>query len=116
MSSVWDDVVGQAHAIEQLRSAADVGPVHAYLFVGPPGSTKFQAARSFAARVVSGGDDPDQRDARLALRGEHPDVREIRRAGASISAEQAREIVRVSSLAPTESARPSAVKGNLPTR
>lgn len=105
MSSVWDDVVGQTHAIERLRAAADAGPVHAYLFVGPPGSTKFQAARAFAARVISGGDDPDQRDARLALRGEHPDVREVRREGASISAEQAREIVRVSSLAPTESPR-----------
>ncbi len=105
MTSVWDDVVGQAHAIEQLQSAATTGPVHAYLFVGPAGSTKYQAARAFAARVLSGGDDPTQRDARLALVGEHPDVREVRRAGPSISADQAREIVRVSSIAPTESAR-----------
>lgn len=105
MTSVWDDVVGQAHAIEQLRAAADAGPVHAYLFIGPPGSTKYEASRAFAARVISGGDDPDQRDARLALRGEHPDVREVARAGAWISAEQAREIVRVSSLAPTEGSR-----------
>lgn len=105
MSSVWDDVVGQSGAIERLQAAADNGPVHAYLLVGPPGSTKWEAARAFAARVISGGDDPDQRDARLALAGEHPDVREVRRAGASISAEQAREIVRVSSLAPTESDR-----------
>ncbi len=104
-ASVWDDVVGQTQAISQLRAAAENGPVHAYLFVGPPGSTKWQAARAFAARVISGGDDPDRRDARLALRGEHPDVREVRRSGAAISAEQAREIVRVSSLAPTESAR-----------
>ena len=78
MSSIWDDVVGQAHAIEQLDAAATTGPVHAYLFVGPPGSTKYEAARAFAARVISGGDDPDQRDARLALTGEHPDVREVR--------------------------------------
>ncbi len=105
MTSVWDDVVGQAHAIEQLKSAATTGPVHAYLFVGPAGSTKYQAARAFAARVLSGGDDPTQRDARLALAGEHPDVREVQRTGPSISADQAREIVRVSSIAPTESAR-----------
>jgi DNA polymerase-3 subunit delta' len=105
VSSIWDDVVGQGHAIEQLKSAAAHGPVHAYLFVGPPGSTKYQAARAFAALVISGGDDPEHRDARLALRGEHPDVREVRRTGPAISAEQAREIVRVSSLAPTESAR-----------
>lgn len=105
MSSVWDDVVGQATAIQQLQAAADSGPVHAYLFVGPPGSTKYQAARAFAARVISGADDPQQRDARLALSGEHPDVREVKRSGPAISAEQAREIVRVSSLAPTESNR-----------
>ena len=105
MSSIWDDVVGQAHAIEQLTSTADAGPVHAYLFIGPAGSTKYQAARAFAARLISGGEDPTQRDARLALAGEHPDVREVRRSGPSISAEQAREIVRVSSLAPTESPR-----------
>lgn len=105
MSSVWDDVVGQTHAIEQLRAAADTGPVHAYLFVGPAGSTKYEAARAFAGLVIGGVDDPDGRDARLALRGEHPDVREVRRTGPSISADQAREIVRVSSLAPTESPR-----------
>ncbi|WP_420451580.1 ATP-binding protein [Ilumatobacter sp.] len=105
MSSVWDDVVGQKPAVERLEAAAVGGPVHAYLFVGPPGCTKVEAARAFAARVLGGGDDPDQRDARLALRGEHPDVREVRRVGPSISAEQAREIVRVSSLAPTEGPR-----------
>jgi DNA polymerase III subunit delta' len=105
VTSIWDDVVGQGHAIEQLKAAAEHGPIHAYLFIGPPGSTKYQAARAFAARVISGGDDPDHRDARLALSGEHPDVREVRRTGPAISAEQAREIVRVSSLAPTESAR-----------
>lgn len=105
MSSVWDDVVGQTSAIDRLRAAADKGPIHAYLFVGPPGSTKWQAARAFAARVISGGDDPEQRDARLALSGRHPAVREVRRSGASILRDQAREIVRVSSIAPTESDR-----------
>ena len=105
MSSVWDDVVGQQPAIARLEAAAERGPVHAYLFVGPPGSTKREAARAFAARVLGGADDPEARDARLALRGEHPDVREVRRVGPAISAEQAREIVRVSSLAPTEGER-----------
>lgn len=103
--SVWDDVVGQPIAISQLRAAADRGPVHAYLLVGPAGSTKLQAARAFAAQLLSGTENADQRDARLILRGEHPDVREVRRTGASISAEQAREIVRVSSLAPIEGDR-----------
>ena len=105
MSSIWDDVVGQRQAVENLNAATDRGPVHAYLFVGPAGSTKYEAARAFAARVLSGGDDANQRDARLALCGEHPDVREVRRVGASISLEQAQEIVRVSALAPIEGDR-----------
>jgi DNA polymerase-3 subunit delta' len=103
--AIWDDVVGQQPAVEQLRAAADRGPVHAYLFVGPAGSTKFEAARAFAARMISGGEDRDVRDARLALVGEHPDVREVRREGARISKPQAAEIVRLASLAPVEGAK-----------
>lgn len=102
---VWDDVVGQKQAIEHLRAAVARGPVHAYLFVGPSGSTKLEAARAFAASLMSGGETRDHRDARLILAGEHPDVREVQRVGAAISADQAKEVVRVSSLAPTEGAR-----------
>ena len=46
-------------------------------------------------RAAGRRDDPDGRDARLALAGEHPDVREVERAGRVISAEQADEIVRL---------------------
>lgn len=102
---IWDDVVGQPGAIARLRSAAGSGPVHAYLFVGPAGSTKMQAARAFAARLITGTETDNERDNRLILQGEHPDVREVRRTGPSISAEQAREIVRISSLAPAEGNR-----------
>lgn len=103
-ASVWDGVVGQRRAIERLRSVA-ADPVHAYLFVGPPGSTKDIAARAFAALVLTGSDDPDARSARLALHGEHPDVREVRRVGASISKDQIDDIVRSAALAPVESDR-----------
>ena len=81
---IWDDVIGQTEAVRHLRAAADRGAVHAYLFAGPAGSTKLQAARAFAARLMTGGEDADGRDATLILRGEHPDVREVRRIGASI--------------------------------
>ena len=100
--AVWDDVVGQADAIARLRSAADSGPVHAYLFVGPAGSTKLQAARAFAVRLMTGAESVDQRDARLILRGEHPDVHEIRRVGPYITADQAGEIIHTASLTPSE--------------
>jgi len=75
------------------------------LFVGPPGSTKREAARAFAALLLAGADHPSQRDAELVLRGEHPDVKEVVRTGPSISFDQAREIVRTASLAPSEGAR-----------
>ena len=100
--SIWDDVVGQPEAVERLRAAAASGAVHAYLFVGPAGSTKLQAARAFAARLLDGTEEADTRTARLILRGEHPDVREVRRTGPAISKDQADEIVRESSLTPTE--------------
>jgi DNA polymerase-3 subunit delta' len=103
-ASVWDDVVGQPGAVASLRAALGA-PVHAYLFVGPPGSTKHDAARAFAALLLTNDDDPTQRDARLSLRGEHPDVHEVERVGPAISAEQAREIIHVTSLAPVEGER-----------
>jgi DNA polymerase-3 subunit delta' len=99
---IWNDVVGQPDVVHRLRSAADRGPVHAYLFVGPAGSTKLQAARAFAARLLTGSEDADRRDAMLVLRGEHPDVREVRRTGARIDAEQARAIIHEASLTPSE--------------
>lgn len=102
--TVWDDVVGQAAAVDRLRRAA-VDPTHAYLFVAPRGCTADVAARAFAALLIGGSEDAAGRDAELALRGEHPDVHEVRREGASISADQAREIVRLASRSPVEGDR-----------
>lgn len=104
MASVWDSVIGQRRAVDRLRICA-TDPVHAYMFVGPPGSTKDIAARAFAATILSGGDDADQRDARLAMAGEHPDVIEVRRVGATLDQKQISEIVRAASMAPVESDR-----------
>ena len=64
--SVWSDVIGQERAVEQLTHAA-VAPVHAYLFVGPAGCTKDEAARAFAALLLTGSDDGTIRDARPAV-------------------------------------------------
>ena len=102
--SIWDDVVGQPIAVDRLRRAAEQ-PVHAYLFIGPAGSTKKEAARAFAALLIAGVDDPAQRDVDLVLRGEHPDVKEVVRTGPRIFFDQAREIVRLASLAPSEGDR-----------
>src|SRR4051812_38420184 len=101
---VWSAVVGQTGVIETLQRAA-VHPVHAYLFLGPPGSGKRAAARAFAALLLDGSGDVDSRDVRLALAGEHPDVREIERQGASISRDQIVEVIRLAATAPAEGAR-----------
>jgi DNA polymerase III subunit delta' len=103
-TSIWADVVGQDRAVATLRRAA-AAPVHAYLFVGPPGTTKDEAARAFAALLLTGSEAANTRDTRLTLAGEHPDVREIVRVGPAISAEQAAEIVRQAALSPVEGDR-----------
>jgi DNA polymerase-3 subunit delta' len=102
---LFREVIGQDRAVAQLRAAA-AEPVHAYLFVGPSGSGKRAAAHAFAAALLApAGADRDDRDARLALAGTHPDLRIVEREGASISAKQADDIVRAASLSPIEGDR-----------
>ena len=102
-NSVWDDVVGQDRAVERLRRAA-ADPVHAYLLVGPHGSTVERAARAFAAMLLTGSEDADSRDARLVMAGEHPDCREVERVGAAIDRDQAEWINEQAWLSPVEGA------------
>ena len=101
---VWSEVVGQPAAVSLLTAAA-ADPVHAYLFVGPAGCTKLEAARAFAGLLLDPAGDPSGRDTRLARAGQHPDVREVHRVGPAISKEQAEEIVRLASLSPVEGRR-----------
>ena len=105
MSDVFASVLGQPRAVAQLRAAA-ASPVHAYLFVGPPGTGKRTAARAFAALLLCRrGGCGECEDCRRALAGSHADVVLIERTGASISVEDARRVVRLASLSPVEGAR-----------
>ena len=79
--SVWDDLPGQEAAVEALRrAAADGSPSHAWLFTGPPGSGRSNAARSFAAALQCLAPEPERRGCgecrgcRTAMAGTHPDV------------------------------------------
>ena len=88
-------LVGQDVAVRALRAAA-AKPVHAYLFVGPPGSGKLAAAREFAAMLLcpNGGEDGCD-TCRRVREGTHPDVVFFEREGAALSIDQAREVSRI---------------------
>ncbi len=98
----FSGVIGQDAAIARLHQLI-VNPVHAYLFIGPAGCTKEVAARAFSGMLISGSEDLGNDNVRLALTGFHPDVIEIKREGASLSKDQADEIIRAASLSPLQS-------------
>lgn len=102
---LWGEVIGQDAAIAQLRSST-LTPVHAYLFAGPPGVGKLSAARAFAAALLCprGGCGHCSACVR-ALAQAHPDLVVVEREGASISVDQAREILRLAMRSPLEGDR-----------
>lgn len=74
MSEVFRRVPGQPDAVAFLERAAD-RPHHSYLFAGPEGSGKQQAARAFtAALLCARGGCGECRDCRLALEDRHPNL------------------------------------------
>jgi DNA polymerase III subunit delta' len=92
---VLDRVVGQPRAV-RLLDASIAAPVHAYLFVGPPGTGKREAAVGFAAALTCPDGGCGTCDACLeTLAGRHPDVVVVERRGASILTAQAQEVVRL---------------------
>ena len=100
--SVWDSVIGQAKAVEQLHQLA-VNHVHAYLFVGPEGCGKDEAARAFAAQLITGSENATSREANLIMRGSFSDVIEVLREGAAVDKDEAEAIIRLATTTPTES-------------
>lgn len=99
--SVWDDLQGQDPVVDQLRrGAAQSTPNHAWLFTGPPGSGRSNAARAFAAALLCDQPDPAARGCgeckacRTALAGSHADVTSVTTEKVTISIVEARELVR----------------------
>ncbi|MGO2004234.1 DNA polymerase III subunit delta' [Arthrobacter rhombi] len=81
LTGVWADLPGQDAAIDALQRAATLGaPAHAWLFTGPPGSGRSNAARAFAAALQCDAPDPQERGCgqchacRTVMAGTHPDV------------------------------------------
>lgn len=112
--TVWSALVGQAHAVALLRTAADaaaarlagrVGGVdamtHAWLITGPPGSGRSTAARAFAAALQC----PERgcgacTECRTVLGGSHADVEVMATEMLSIGVKDTREVVRRAALSP----------------
>jgi len=99
--SVWETITGQDRAVATLAHLTE-HPVHAYLFIGPEGCGKEEAARAFATVVLTGSPDTDSRDARLIAQGSHPSVIEVLREGAAVDKEEADNIIRVAATTPSE--------------
>ncbi|MCU1595359.1 MAG: polymerase delta prime subunit [Frankiales bacterium] len=111
--SVFSDLVGQEAVVEQLTAAAaaaaealaggdGAGMTHAWLFTGPPGSGRSNAARAFAAALqCPEGGCGHCETCHQALGGTHPDVAVIVPEGLHLLIDQAREIIQRSSRAPT---------------
>jgi len=105
--TVWDDLVGQHRVTESLRAAAaGHGMSHAWLFTGPPGSGRSNAAVAFAAALeCERGQGPEAgcgvcHACHTVLAGSHADVTMVRTEKLSIGVDEVRELVRRSALAP----------------
>jgi DNA polymerase-3 subunit delta' len=125
--TVWDDLVGQEKVSEQLGAAARDADAfvtavatgapppeaskmtHAWLFTGPPGAGRTQAARAFAAALQCVS--PDRAlggvpgcgfcdGCHTALVGTHADVSTVAAVGTQILADDMRDTVRKSFTSP----------------
>jgi len=108
ITSVYENLVGQAHVVEILQTAvastrngdsqAEAGMnnqmVHAWLFTGPPGSGRSTAAIAFAQALVCPNDGCGVCNAcRSVVNGAHPDVEVVRTEGLSIKIDEVRELL-----------------------
>jgi DNA polymerase-3 subunit delta' len=99
--TIWDDLVGQGPVIERLQRAVAGDMSHAWLFTGPPGSGRSNAAVAFAAALqCEQGGCGECHACHNVLIGSHPDVRVTRTEKLSIGVDDVRELVRISALAP----------------
>jgi DNA polymerase-3 subunit delta' len=104
----FDKLVGQELAARFLTAVIASGePSQAYLFAGPLGSGKTEAANAFARALLcahGGADDCDT--CRRVLHGTHPDFHVITPGGASgYLIEQVQEVIASAALAPVRATR-----------
>lgn len=111
--SVFDTLIGQDHAVEQLqRASADArdqsgsadAMSHAWLLTGPPGSGRSTLGLAFAASLVCAADGCGRcADCSAVAAGMHSDVEHVVPAGVIYSTADADALVERASLAPRQS-------------
>ena len=103
MAGVWDELLGQPEAIEQLSrvvTGKDDGFQHSWLFTGPAGSGRSTIARAFAASLQCEQNGCGScQQCSLVLAGAHPDVRVLATDKVIISIDEVRELVQFASMA-----------------
>jgi DNA polymerase III subunit delta' len=95
----------QVRAERTLNAALEAGPSHAYLFRGPRGAGKRDAARAFAAEILAGAaeDAEDVRRRALLDPSPHPDLVWLAPKGAQHLVEEVRErVIRAAAYRPFE--------------
>lgn len=107
---VFDTLIDQLDTVAILKSAVAAAKnnsdesqdmTHAWLFTGPPGSGRSNAASAFAAALVCTESGCNQCiDCSTALKGGHADVELIRTEGLSIKIEEIRELITRASWTP----------------
>lgn len=102
--TVWDDVVGQEHAVAALQSAVanPTAMTHAWLVTGPPGSGRSVAARAFAAALqcLQGGCGVCQA-CTTTMAGTHPDVTLLATEKVVIAIDEVRDLIMTASRSPS---------------
>ncbi|MEJ7725542.1 MAG: DNA polymerase III subunit delta' [Actinomycetes bacterium] len=111
--TVWRSLVGQQTVVDELAAVAAAGEralrgdptsgmTHAWLFTGPPGSGRSNAAVAFAAALqceLAGCGICES--CHLVEIGTHPDVRVVRPSLVSFGVDDTRDLVRRAALAPS---------------
>jgi DNA polymerase-3 subunit delta' len=108
--NVFSSLIGQDHIVEQLNHVVQVtksgessqAMTHSWLFVGPPGSGRSNAAIAFAASLVCKESGCGRCvDCKTVLSSTHVDVERFNPTGLSIKADEVRELISRSSWSPS---------------
>jgi DNA polymerase-3 subunit delta' len=104
VSALWDDLVGHAAVIEQMRGAAARPDelAQSWLITGPAGSGRSLVARAFAAELLGAGDDAAVID-RQVRSLTHPDLTVLATDRVLIPIDEVRDLVEMSYRSPTAS-------------